>query len=167
MISLNPETRLETGSSIITTYFFGQLPPRSDMTCKQKCDRWHIPAKLPFLFSINNFVSFCYPCVLGYAATYGLLTSLTLGSNTSQKQCLLHCLFFRYVALNKMQGHFWHVSDTVFYALSHGSLHFVHGSFNNHLFQRFWLVVEKFWPIRKWLKKLPWTAKPRLPCERA
>ena len=45
------------------------------------------------------------------------------------------------------------VSDTVFNALSHGSLHFVlHGRFNNHLFQRFWLVVEKFWPLRKWLK---------------
>ena len=56
------------------------------------------------------------------------------------------------------------VSETVFYLFSHGSLHFVlHGSFNYRLFQRFWLVVEKFWPIRKWLKKLPWTAKPRLP----
>ena len=43
-------------------------------------------------------------------------------------------------------------------ALSHGSLHFVlHGSFHNRLFQKFWLVVEKYWPIRKWLKMLPWT----------
>ena len=60
------------------------------------------------------------------------------------------------------------VSDTVFNALSRGSLHFLlHGSSNNRFFQRFWLVVEKCWPIRKWLKKLPWTSKPRLPCERA
>ena len=57
------------------------------------------------------------------------------------------------------------VSYTVFYALSHGNLHFVlHGSFTNRLFQRFCLVVENFWPIRSsGLKKLPWTAKPRLP----
>ena len=60
------------------------------------------------------------------------------------------------------------VSDPAFYALSHGSKHFLlHGSSKNHLFQRFWLAVEEFWPIRKWLKKLPWRAKPRLPCERA
>ena len=60
------------------------------------------------------------------------------------------------------------VSHTDFYALSHGSLHFVlHGSSNNRLFQRFLLAVEDFQPIRKWLKKLPWRAKPRLPCERA
>ena len=60
------------------------------------------------------------------------------------------------------------VSDPAFYALSHGSKHFLlHGSSNNHLFQRFWLAVEEFWPIRKWLKKLPWRAKLRLPCERA
>ena len=60
------------------------------------------------------------------------------------------------------------VSDPAFYALSHGSKHFLlHGSSNNRLFQRFWLAVEEFWPIRKWLKKLPWRAKLRLPCERA
>ena len=60
------------------------------------------------------------------------------------------------------------VSDPTFYALSHGSKHFLlHGSSNNRLFQRFWLAVEEFWPIRKWLKKLPWRAKLRLPCERA
>ena len=29
------------------------------------------------------------------------------------------------------------------------------------------MAVEDFQPIRKWLKKLPWRAKPRLPCERA
>ena len=29
------------------------------------------------------------------------------------------------------------------------------------------LAVEGFSPIRKWLKKLPWRAKPRIPCERA
>ena len=58
--------------------------------------------------------------------------------------------------------------DTDFYPLLHGSLHYVlHGSSNNHIFQRFWLAVEDFQPIRRWLKKLPWRAKPRLPCERA
>ena len=31
-----------------------------------------------------------------------------------------------------------------------------------------WLLKnEEFPPIRKWLKKLPWRAKPRVPCERA
>ena len=60
------------------------------------------------------------------------------------------------------------VSDPAFYALSHGSKHFVfHGSSNNRLFQRFWLAVEEFWPIRKRLKKVPCRAQPRLPCERA
>ena len=59
-------------------------------------------------------------------------------------------------------------SNTDFYPLLHGSLHFVlHGSSNNHLFQRFWLAVEDFQPIRRWLKKLPWRAKARVPCERA
>ena len=61
-----------------------------------------------------------------------------------------------------------HVPDTVFHALSHGSLHFVlHGSLVNRLFQRILLAVEENQPIKKWLKKLPWRAKPRLPCERA
>ena len=60
------------------------------------------------------------------------------------------------------------VFHTDFYALSYGTLHFVlHGSSNNCLFQRFLLAVEDFQPIRKWLKKLPWRAKPKLPCERA
>ena len=61
-----------------------------------------------------------------------------------------------------------HVSDSVFIALSHGTLGFaLNGSFNNHLFQRIWLAVEEFQPIRKWLKKMPWRAKPIVPCERA
>ena len=55
----------------------------------------------------------------------------------------------------------WHISVTDFHAP------LLNGSSNNHLIQRFWLAVEEFWPIRKWLKKLPWRAKPRLPCERA
>ena len=29
------------------------------------------------------------------------------------------------------------------------------------------MAVGEFQTIRKWLKKLPWGAKPRLPCERA
>ena len=29
------------------------------------------------------------------------------------------------------------------------------------------MAVEDFQPIRRWLKKLPWRAKPRLPCGRA
>ena len=49
------------------------------------------------------------------------------------------------------------VFDTAFYALSHGSKHFVlYGSCKNRLFQRLWWAVEEFWPIRKWLKKVPW-----------
>ena len=60
------------------------------------------------------------------------------------------------------------ISDTDFNALSQCVLHLVvHGSSNNRLFQRFWLAVENFQPIRGWLKKLPWRAKPRLPCGRA
>ena len=60
------------------------------------------------------------------------------------------------------------VSGTVFHALSNDSLHFVlHGSLFNRLFQRFLLAVEENQPIRKWLKKLPWIEKPRLPGERA
>ena len=36
------------------------------------------------------------------------------------------------------------VSDPAFYALSHGSKHFLlHGSSNNHLFQRFWLAEKR------------------------
>ena len=61
-----------------------------------------------------------------------------------------------------------HVSDTVFHALSHGSLHFdLHGSLVNHLFQRFLLAVEENQPINQRFIKLPWRAKPRLPCEGA
>ena len=29
------------------------------------------------------------------------------------------------------------------------------------------MAVEDFLPIRRWLKKLPWRAKPKLPCGRA
>ena len=29
------------------------------------------------------------------------------------------------------------------------------------------MAVKEFPPIRKWLKELPWKAKPRVPCERA
>ena len=57
------------------------------------------------------------------------------------------------------------ISDKDFYPLSSGTLQIVlHGSSNNRLFQWFWLAVEDFQPIRRWLKKLPWRAKP---CERA
>ena len=53
-------------------------------------------------------------------------------------------------------------------ALSNSSLHFVlHGSLINRLFQRFLLAVEENQPVKKWLKKLPWRAIPKLPCERA
>ena len=48
------------------------------------------------------------------------------------------------------------VSGTDFYALLHGSLHFVlHGSSNNCLFRTFWLAVEEFQLIRnkKMVKK--------------
>ena len=58
------------------------------------------------------------------------------------------------------------VADPAYYALPNGSQHFfLHGSSNNRLFQS-WLVVEEFQPIEKWLKKLSWRAKPRLPCEK-
>ena len=60
------------------------------------------------------------------------------------------------------------VSGAILYALSHGTLRFAfHGSFNNQLFQRIRLAVEGTPQVRKWLKKLPWRAKPRVPCERS
>ena len=59
-----------------------------------------------------------------------------------------HCLFSRYMAPNKMQGHI--------YAFSRSTIGFVfHGSFKNYSFQRIWLAVEGFPPIIKWLKKQP------------
>ena len=85
------------------------------------------------------------------------------------RKWLLHFLFF---SINDPKQNarslLTPVSDSAFYTLSHGNLHVVlRGSSNIRLFQRFWLAVEEFWPIRKWMKKLPLRAKPRLPCERA
>ena len=49
------------------------------------------------------------------------------------------------------------VSSIVFGAPLHCTLSFAfHGCFNNHLFQRIWLAVAEFSPIRKWFKSLPW-----------
>ena len=60
------------------------------------------------------------------------------------------------------------VSNIVFYAFSSGTLGFaLRGSINNHLHGRISLAVEEFPLIRKWLKELPWRAKPRVPLERA
>ena len=85
----------------------------------------------------------------------------------SNNYCITVC-FFDKLPKQNARSLLTPVSDPAFYALSHGSKHFLlHGSSNNRLFQRFWLAVEEFWPIRKWLKKLPWRAKLRLPCERA
>ena len=60
------------------------------------------------------------------------------------------------------------VSDTVSDALSHGNLGFaLHGSYLNHfLIGRNSSTANQI--LRnKWLLKLPWKAKPRVPCERA
>ena len=61
------------------------------------------------------------------------------------------------------------VSDIVFYALSSGTLGFaLHGSSVNHHF----LIGGNYSTANqilssKWLLKLPWRAKPRVPLERA
>ena len=59
-------------------------------------------------------------------------------------------------------------SDSVFYALSHGSLGFAfHGSFFNHslIGQNSSIANKNLCIVR--LIGLPWRTKPRLPCERA
>ena len=74
------------------------------------------------------------------------------------------------LAPNKMQGHFWHLFLTQFFMLFHMvplvSLSMV------ALLTIFWLVQHLQQPIRffdmnRWLSKLPWKTKPRVPCERA
>ena len=83
---------------------------------------------------------------------------------------LLHCQFFLLVPQTECKLTFdTYFCDKVFHALSHGSLHFVlHGSLINRLSQRVLLAFEENQPINpKWLFKLPWRAKQRLPCVRA
>ena len=59
-------------------------------------------------------------------------------------------------------------SGTVFYALSHGAIHFVQGvSFTNLEMEVFWLAVEEFQPTRKRFLKLTLRTKWITPSERA
>ena len=64
---------------------------------------------------------------------------------------------------------FWTpVSESVFYALSHGSLGFaLHGSFFNHFLIGWFSSTANKNLWNKWLIRLPWRTKCRLPCERA
>ena len=60
------------------------------------------------------------------------------------------------------------VSNTVFYALSHGALGFaLHGSSFNHFLIGGNSSTANQILRNKWLLKLPCKAKPRVPCERA
>ena len=60
------------------------------------------------------------------------------------------------------------VSDTVFYALSYGNLGFaLHGSYLNHFLIGGNSSTANQIFSRKWLLKLPWRAKPRVPLVRA
>ena len=60
------------------------------------------------------------------------------------------------------------VYGTVFYALSHGTLGFtLHGSSLNHFLIGANSSTANQILHYKWLLKLPWKAKSRVPCERA
>ena len=60
------------------------------------------------------------------------------------------------------------VSDTIFGALSHGTLGFaLHGSYLNHFLIGGNSSTANQILSCKWLLKLPWRAKPRVPLERA
>ena len=60
------------------------------------------------------------------------------------------------------------VSETVFYALSYGTLGFaLHGSSLNHFLIGGNSSTANQILSCKWLLKLPWRAKPRVPLERA
>ena len=59
-------------------------------------------------------------------------------------------------------------SDTVFDALSHGTLGFaLHGSYLNHFLIGGNSSTANQIRWNMWLLKLPWKAKPRVPCGRA
>ena len=61
-----------------------------------------------------------------------------------------------------------HVSYAVFYALSYGTLGFaLHGSSINHILIGGNSSTANQILSCKWLLKLPWRAKPRVPLERA
>ena len=68
------------------------------------------------------------------------------------------CLFFRWVATNKMLTNVWPMFLIKFFLVFHmvACILFcnLHGSLINRLFQRFLLAVEENQPIKKWLKKL-------------
>ena len=60
------------------------------------------------------------------------------------------------------------VSETVFYALSYGTLGFaLHGSSLNHFLIGGNSSTANQIISSEWLLKLPWTAKPRVPLESA
>ena len=66
------------------------------------------------------------------------------------------------MAPNKMQGHFWQPSFwPSFFRLFHmvASMAAPISSY----FKDSDCLMEEFWPIRKWFKKLPWRAKLRQP----
>ena len=68
-----------------------------------------------------------------------------------------------------MQGHFWHQFLTQLFMLFHmvASIFFSMAAPITAYFKDSEWLLKNFDPIRKWLKKLPWRAKPRLPGERS
>ena len=85
------------------------------------------------------------------------------------KNYLCHCLFSRWVAMNKMVCHFWHQFLTQFsllfqmvpfFFLSMAALRTTNTKLSD------WLL-ELFQPIRLWLSELPYRAKWMVPSERA
>ena len=82
---------------------------------------------------------------------------------------IVHCLFSRLVAMNKMVCHFWHQFLTQFsllfqmvpfFFLSMAALRTTNTKLSD------WLL-ELFQPIRLWLSELPYRAKWMVPSERA
>jgi len=81
----------------------------------------------------------------------------------------MHCLFSRFIAVNKMVCHFWHQFLTQFsllfqrvpfFFLSMAALRTTNTKLSD------WLL-ELFQPIRLWLSELPYRAKWMVPSERA
>ena len=89
--------------------------------------------------------------------------------------CRSSSLFVFSILDPKQNASFWHclslltaVSDTVLYDLSHGTHCFaLHGSFFNHFLTYGVSSTANQILWNKWLLKLPWKAKPRVPYERA
>ena len=68
-----------------------------------------------------------------------------------------------------MQGHFWHLFLAQLFMLFHmiACIFFSMAAPITAYFKDSDWLLEEFWQIRKWLKKLPWRAKPRQPWEKA